>query len=299
METMTVFTVTEKDALGTKRLDVFISSKCGVTRSRAQNLIGDGESVLVNGKSAAKNYVIAAGDELTYREPEPTPAEAMPEDIPIEIVYEDDHLAVVNKPKGMVVHPAAGNYTGTLVSALLYRMEGRLSGIGGVIRPGIVHRIDKDTSGLLIIAKTDAAHTALAEQIARHDFLREYEGVVVGMPREDRGSIEKPIGRHPKDRKKMAVVSDGREACTDYEVLERLDGFSYIRFRLYTGRTHQIRVQFASRGMPLLGDRKYGSDARCPLALWCHRLSFVHPFTGQTVTGACPPPEADPWTRLS
>ena len=247
-----------------KRLDVFLSeTEEELTRSHVQKLLQDG-MVLVNGITVAKNYKIRKNDiiELTY--PEPEPCEAQPENIPIDIVYEDDDIIVVNKPKGMVVHPAAGNYTGTLVSALLYHCGERLSGIGGVIRPGIVHRIDKDTSGLLVVAKNDAAHLSLSEQIKEHRVSRIYHAIALGKIEEDR-TIDLPIGRHPVDRKKMAVTEkNSKNAVTHVHVLENFVGAAYIRCELETGRTHQIRVHLSHTNHPLLGDLVYGS-AKLPL----------------------------------
>ena len=234
-------------------------------------------------------------DEIEVEFPEPVPDKALPEDIPLDIMYEDDSLIVVNKPKGMVVHPAAGNYTGTLVNALLYHCKDGLSGINGVIRPGIVHRIDKDTAGLLVVAKNDEAHLSLASQIKEHKADRIYRAVVVGNPKEDEGTVNKPIGRHPSDRKRMAIVEGGREAVTHYRVIERYKGFAYCEMRLETGRTHQIRVHMASIGHPLLGDTVYGGggtlfEKRHPKAfegnnsgqvLLAHTLGFEHPKTGE------------------
>ena len=251
---------TVDEALSGTRLDAGASVLFDITRASAVKHIENGD-ITVNGRAVEKKYKLQTGDEVSYEEPEAVEDKVVPEDIPIEIVYEDDYLAVVNKPKGMVVHPAPGNYTGTLVSALLYKMKGRLSSINGVIRPGIVHRIDKDTSGLLIIAKTDEAHVGLAEQIKEHSFLREYEGIVVGKLKNQNGTIDKPIGRSEKDRKKMAVTEkNSKEAVTEYETLAQAVGFSYVKFRLKTGRTHQIRVHMAHIGHPLLGDGKYGHN---------------------------------------
>ncbi len=277
-----------------KRLDIYVSETEGVTRSAAQRLIEDGY-VTVNGIVRAKNYKLLDGDEVETDFPEPVPDKALPENIPLNVLYEDSDLLVVDKPKGMVVHPAAGNHTGTLVNALLYHCDGALSGINGVIRPGIVHRIDKDTSGLLVVAKNDASHNSLALQIKEHKADRIYRAVVVGNPKEDEGTIDKPIARHPTDRKKMAIVTDGREAVTHYKVIARYKGFAYCEMRLETGRTHQIRVHMASIGHPLLGDTVYGGggtqfEKRHPKlfsgngagqALLARTLGFNHPRTGE------------------
>ncbi len=275
-----------------KRLDIYVSETEEITRSAAQKLIENG-FVTVNGQKKPKNYRVCDGDEIETDYPEPVPDTALPENIPLDIIYEDDSLLVVNKPKGMVVHPAAGNYTGTLVNALLYHCEGGLSGINGVIRPGIVHRIDKDTAGLLIVAKNDEAHLSLATQIKEHKADRIYRAVVIGNLREDEGVINKPIGRSPSDRKKMAIRQDGREAVTHYKVLARYRGFTYAEMRLETGRTHQIRVHMASIGHPLAGDALYGGmstefEKHHPSlfegqTLFARSLGFNHPKTGEYV----------------
>ncbi len=268
-----------------KRIDIFVAEWQEITRSAAQKLIS-GEFVTVNGAVPAKNYKLRAGDELECELPEPIPADAQPQDIPIEIVYEDNDLLVVNKPRGMVVHPAPGNPDGTLVNALLFHIKD-LSGINGVIRPGIVHRIDKNTSGLLIVAKNDAAHISLAEQIKAHSFEREYRAILVGNPKNDVGTIDAPIGRSPKDRKKMAIVSNGRPARTHYSIVERFHGYSYAALKLETGRTHQIRVHMSSLGHPVFGDETYGGghtklEQRIALGGQClhaKSIGFVHPTT--------------------
>lgn len=267
------------------RLDKFLSERASLSRSTAEKLIAEGQ-VSVNGKQAAKSLRLKANDEVTAMLPEPQPLDVRPQNIPLDIVYEDSDLLVVNKPKGMVVHPAPGHYEGTLVNALLYHCADGLSGINGVIRPGIVHRIDKDTSGLLIVAKNDNAHQALAEQIQAHSFKREYEAVVVGNFRDDAGTIDKPLGRSPHDRKKQAINGlNPRSAVTHYEVLERFPGFCYCKFRLETGRTHQIRVHAASLGHPVAGDPVYGDpkhtfglQGQC---LHARVIGFVHPTTKQ------------------
>lgn len=269
-----------------QRLDKAVSILCdSISRSSAQILIDDG-NVLVNGNVGNKKYILKAGDNVIIELPEPKELDIVPENIPLDIVYEDEHLLVVNKPKGMVVHPAAGNYSGTLVNALLYHCGSSLSGINGVIRPGIVHRIDKDTSGLLIVAKTDVAHNGLAEQIKEHSFKREYRTVVVGNIKDDSGTINAPIGRHPKDRKKQAVTDkNSRNAITHFEVLERYNGFTFLRVILETGRTHQIRVHMSYRGNPVAGDtvygnakKDYGLQGQC---LHAAVIGFVHPITNE------------------
>ena len=276
------------EAVG-ERLDRFAAQMSELTRSAVQGLADDG-AVTVNGKTASKNYRLRSGDEVTVTVPEPTVYEAKPENIPLDIVYEDADLLVVNKPKGMVVHPAAGNYDGTLVNALLFHCHD-LSGINGVLRPGIVHRIDKDTSGLLIVAKNDRAHQGLAEQIKVHSFTRVYEAIVYGKLRDDSGTVNAPIGRHPIKRKQMAVTPvNSKPAVTHYEVIARYDGntrhgaFTHVCLRLETGRTHQIRVHMASIGHPVVGDAVYGPDAyqkelhgQC---LHARTIGFVHPVTG-------------------
>ena len=278
--------IIEPESAG-KRLDIFVAEWQNITRSAAQKLIG-GEFVTLNGAIPAKNYKLRAGDELECELPEPIPADAQPQDIPIEIVYEDNDLLVVNKPRGMVVHPAPGNPDGTLVNALLFHIKD-LSGINGVIRPGIVHRIDKNTSGLLIVAKNDAAHISLAEQIKVHSFEREYRAILVGNPKADSGTVDAPIGRSPKDRKKMAIVANGRPARTHFTILEHYNGYSYAALKLETGRTHQIRVHMSSLGHPVFGDETYGGghtkfEQRMALGGQClhaKSIGFVHPTTGK------------------
>lgn len=268
-----------------ERLDKFISSneEFDLTRTAVQNLITEG-MITVNGKKIAKNYVISGGETVSVEIPEPVVLDVLPENIPIDIVYEDDYLLVVNKPKGMVVHPAAGNYTGTLVNALMYHCKDRLSSINGIIRPGIVHRIDKNTSGLLIVAKTDSAHLGLAEQIKEHSFTREYETIIVGRMKEYKGTIDAPIGRHHIDRKKMCVTDkNSKNAVTHYEVLEEFREHSYLKLRLETGRTHQIRVHLSYVGHAVLGDDVYGKpvkdfEGQC---LHARKIGFVHPITNE------------------
>lgn len=279
----------------TARIDVFAAKVVEVTRSRAAGLIADG-NVLINGKSAAKNAKVKDGDRVEITLPDPEVYNITPENIPLDIVYEDGDLLVVNKPKGMVVHPAAGNYSGTLVNALMYHCGDSLSGINGVMRPGIVHRIDKDTSGLLMVAKNDFAHNKLAEQIKDHSFTREYEAVVYGSLKADSGTVDAPIGRHPIKRKQMAVVyENSKNAVTHYEVIERLDGFTHIRLRLQTGRTHQIRVHMAYIGHPVAGDEVYGPKkvikelgGQC---LHAKKIGFIHPRTGKYMEFDSPLPD--------
>ena len=295
MRELTVAIGEELDGLRLdKALGIALAEE-GLSRSAVQNLCQDG-GVRVNGKPGGKSTLVKQGDLLTVALPDPVELEVLPEEIPLDIVYEDDWLLVVNKPKGMVVHPAPGNYTGTLVNALLWHCRGSLSGINGVIRPGIVHRIDKDTSGLLIVAKNDRAHQALAEQIQAHTFTREYEAIVHGHFREGSFTVDAPIGRSPADRKKMAVTAkNSRNAVTHVEVLEELPGFSHVRCRLETGRTHQIRVHLAYLGHPVLGDLVYGpkkpaldTHGQC---LHARTIGFVHPGTGEELFFSSPLPE--------
>ena len=264
------------------RIDVFVAAEASVSRSRAATLAEEG-NVLVNGKTAAKNTKLHSGDKVEITLPDPQTYDVIAQDIPLDIVYEDEDLLVVNKPKGMVVHPAAGNYDGTLVNALMHHCGDSLSGINGVMRPGIVHRIDKNTSGLLMVAKNDIAHNFLAEQIKEHSFTREYAAVVYGKLKTSEGIVNAPIDRHPVKRKQMAIVAGGREAVTHYEVLEELNGFSYLKLKLETGRTHQIRVHMAHIGHPVAGDDVYGPkkvisylDGQC---LHAKKVGFIHPKT--------------------
>ena len=294
---MTTLLVTEKDAGA--RLDAFLSEGAGITRSAAVKLI-EGGQVSLGGRAAAKNTRLCVGDEVAYEIPAPKDSETAPEDIPLDIIYEDADLLVINKPSGMVVHPAAGNESGTLVNALLYHCADSLSGVGGEKRPGIVHRIDKDTSGLLAVAKNDEAHLSLSAQLEDHSMYRVYHALVSGGFNEDEGTIDLPIGRHPRDRKKMAVVKDGRDARTHYRVLARYGQVSYLSLRLETGRTHQIRVHMSAKGHPLLGDSVYGGgntpfekrnaslfSGQC---LHAKELSFRHPRTGETMHFSSPLP---------
>lgn len=263
------------------RVDSFLAERGDMTRSAAAKLCDNG-AVTIGGKPCRKKDIVSVGDEVAVELPDPVEAEAKPQDIPISVVYEDDQLLVVNKPKGMVVHPAPGNPDGTLVNALLAHCGDSLSGINGVIRPGIVHRIDKDTSGLLMVAKNDAAHQVLAEQIKEHSFLREYEAVVYGRMRADSGKIDAPIGRHPTKRKQMAVNgAASRDAVTHYRVIKRYDGFTHVALRLETGRTHQIRVHMAHIGHAVAGDAVYGPkkvitslNGQC---LHAKKIGFIHP----------------------
>lgn len=270
------------------RIDLFISQNCDdFTRSGAQKLI-DEKLVSVNGKAIAKNYKLRNGDEVCVCVPEPKILDITPENIPLDIRYEDEDLLVVNKPKGMVVHPAAGNYNGTLVNALMYHCGDSLSGINGVIRPGIVHRIDKDTSGLLIVAKNDFSHLSLAQQIKEHSFTREYQCVAYGHFKEPEGTVDAPIGRHPVDRKKMAVTEkNSRNAVTHYFTVKEYKDFTHLRVRLETGRTHQIRVHLSYIGHPLAGDSVYGPkkcitelQGQC---LHAGLIGFVHPRSGEYI----------------
>lgn len=267
-----------------KRIDKYISEKLDLTRSRIQKLIDDG-MVSINGKTAKSSAKVNEGEILTVEIPELKPLEIVPEEIPLNILYDDDDVLVIDKPKGMVVHPANGNYTGTLVNAIMAKYRDNLSGINGVIRPGIVHRIDKDTSGVLVIAKNDKAHLKLAEQLKEHSMTRVYVAVVRGKLKNSVGTIDAPIGRNPKDRKKMGVVANGKRAVTHYKVIKELDDCSIIEVRLETGRTHQIRVHMAYIGHPLLGDNVYSNGKNkygfVGQALHAKILGFIHPSTGE------------------
>ncbi len=299
--------VIAQDADKGTRLDQFVALSADLTRSAAARLIEEG-AVTVNGKTMAKNYKISKGDAVEITLPEPEPCEALPENIPLDIIYEDADIIVINKPIGMVVHPAAGNPSGTLVNALLYHCGASLSGVGGVIRPGIVHRIDKDTSGLLVVAKNDEAHLALSAQLKEHHVSRIYTAIATGNFREEEGTVDAPIGRHPVDRKKMAVIRNSdlrsRDAVTHWSVLARgeADGnsFTLLRCQLETGRTHQIRVHMASVGHPLLGDAVYGgantrfeSRHRASIMGQClhaGELHLTHPRTGEEMQFFAPMP---------
>lgn len=268
-----------------ERIDKWLTlqDEVDLTRSAVAKLI-EGGNVLINGKTAQKSAKLSIGDRVIIEIPDPVDLKVEAQDIPIEIVYEDDDVVIVNKPQGMVVHPAAGNPDGTLVNALLYKCKGKLSSINGVIRPGIVHRIDKNTSGLLIVCKNDKAHLNVSEQIKAHTFTREYEAICVGRFKEKSGTVNAPIGRDKVDRKKMCVTpTNSKEAITHYELLEELGNYSYMRFKLETGRTHQIRVHCAYLGHPILGDDVYGKPYKgCKgQTLHARKIGFIHPSTGE------------------
>ena len=279
-----------------ERIDRFLSGNLeDLSRSYIQKLMKDGR-ILVNGKPVKANYKLSAGDEICVSVPEPETLDIQPENIPLDILYEDDDILVVNKPKGMVVHPYPGHYSHTLVNAVLYHCGENLSGINGVIRPGIVHRIDMDTTGSLLICKNDRSHQILAEQLKEHSITRRYHAVVYGNFKEERGTVNAPIGRHPVDRKKMSTKSSsGRPAVTHYRVLERFGNYTYIECELETGRTHQIRVHMSSIGHPILGDAVYG-PAKCPFnlegqTLHAKILGIRHPSTGEYMEFDAPLPE--------
>ena len=277
------------------RLDAFLSADGALTRSQAARLIAEGR-VRVNGKPAAKSARLSGGETVTVDVPQLRETALPPQDIPLDVVYEDDDVIVVNKPTGLVVHPAPGHPDGTLVNALLHHCGDSLSGIGGEKRPGIVHRIDRDTSGLIIAAKNDAAHLALSAQLKDHSLSRTYECLVTGNMKQDNGTVDAPIGRSSADRKKMAVVPTGRRAVTHWEVVARYPGVTHLRCRLETGRTHQIRVHMAYIGHPILGDTVYGAKKPVPgltgQCLHATGLRFIHPRTGEPVELHCPlPPE--------
>lgn len=287
-----------------ERLDGYLAAAFAISRAQAERLLMAGQVLLSFGE-ASKKYRLKGGEEITLILPDPTPAEALPEDIPLDVIYEDEDIIIINKPVGMVVHPAAGNEKGTLVNALLHHCKGSLSGIGGVERPGIVHRIDKDTAGLLVVAKNDAAHIALSADLKVHAVRRVYQAIAIGNFKEDKGTVNAPIGRHPVDRKRMAIMrrsGEGREAITHYEVLSRFGQFTHIRCELETGRTHQIRVHMASLGHPLLGDPVYGGDGTkfearhraliTGQTLFAGELSLTHPRTGERMTFKAPLPAA-------
>ena len=297
-----IYTVKESDT--GMRLDAYLAKVTGESRSAAVRAIEEGR-VTVGERSEEKKYSVKLGDEVSFTEAEVTEYEALAEDIPLDIVYEDDDIIVINKPSGMVVHPAAGNPSGTLVNALLYHCRGSLSGIGGIMRPGIVHRIDKDTSGLLVCAKNDFSHRALSEELEHHGIVREYHALVSGGFKESSGTVNLPIGRHPVDRKKMAVLlslgAAAKHAVTHYEVIRAYGRISYLKLVLETGRTHQIRVHMSYTGHPLLGDTVYGggksqfekTHARLlsGQALHAKRLTLTHPRTGERMTFESPLPD--------
>lgn len=275
-----------------KLLSVLIEE---LSRSSAAALCDDA-AVIINSRTVGKNYKVKEGDDVFIAVPEPKEYEAQAENIPLDIVYEDSDLLVVNKPKGMVVHPAPGNYDGTLVNALLYHCRESLSGINGVLRPGIVHRIDKDTSGLLIVAKSDKAHIGLAEQIKEHSFTREYEAVVYGNMKEPSGTVDAPIGRHKVDRKKMCVTANNsKNAVTHYSLIDYNNGFSHLALKLETGRTHQIRVHMSYIGHPVAGDPVYGPskviESLHGQCLHAKKIGFVHPITGEYLFFDSPLPD--------
>lgn len=281
------------------RLDAFLAQDGALSRSQAAHLIASGH-VRVDGRQAAKSCRLAGGERVSVDVPEVRDTAVTAQDIPLDVVYEDGDVIVVNKPKGLVVHPAPGHPDGTLVNALLHHCGDSLSGIGGEKRPGIVHRIDRDTSGLIIAAKNDAAHAALSAQLSDHSLSRTYECLVSGNMRQDSGTVDAPIGRSSSDRKKMAVVAGGRRAVTHWEVVARYPGVTHLRCRLETGRTHQIRVHMAHIGHPILGDTVYGAKKPVPgltgQCLHATGLRFVHPRTGETVELHCPLPEE--FTRM-
>ena len=278
------------------RIDKFLSEQCEeLSRSFLQKLLKAGE-IFVNGKPVKASYRVLDGDSILFEVPEATEPEILPEDIPLDIVYEDHDVILVNKPKGMVVHPAAGHYTHTLVNALMYHCREDLSGINGVLRPGIVHRIDMDTTGILIACKNDLAHNSIAAQLKEHSITRRYEAIVHGVLKDEEGTVDAPIGRNPQDRKKMCINhQNGKQAVTHYRVLKRFHDFTHIECRLETGRTHQIRVHMASIGHPLLGDAVYG-PSKCPYKLQGQTLhagilGFVHPRSGEYMEFRAPRPE--------
>ena len=292
---MEVLTLQPNKENAGQRVDACLAANLeDVTRSAAQRLLEEGR-VTCGGKALAKNYKLNGTETVEVCLPDSEPVDVLPQDIPLDVVYEDADVIVVNKPKGLVVHPAPGHPDGTLVNALLHHCGDSLSGIGGELRPGIVHRIDRDTSGLIIAAKNDSAHQKLAAQLQDHTLSRIYHCIVTGNLREDSGTVNAPIGRHPVDRKKMAVVANGRPAVTHWTVLERFPGFTYVECRLETGRTHQIRVHMAHIGHPILGDTVYGNKKPVPglqgQCLHAVGLRFLHPRTGEMVELSCGLPE--------
>ena len=290
-----IYELTVESAAG-QRIDKYLSEQLAdLSRSYLQKIIKDG-NVLVNGEPKKSSYRLEDGDEVTADLPELKSPDIEPENIPLDILYEDDSILMVNKPKGMVVHPSAGHYTGTLVNAVLWHCQGQLSGINGVSRPGIVHRIDKDTTGVLVVCKNDTAHNAVAAQLKEHSITRKYRAIVHGVIKEDEGTVDAPIGRHPTERKKMASgVKNGKRAVTHYRVLERFQGYTYVECQLETGRTHQIRVHMASIHHPLLGDTVYGpaKDSHHLEGQTLHAmvLGLIHPVTGEYLEVEAPLPE--------
>ena len=289
------FTVTGEGEAS--RLDAFLSAQLdGLSRSHIQKILKGG-GVLVNGRPEKSSYRVAPGDQVELEVPEPEEPEILAEEMDLDILYEDRDIILINKPKGMVVHPAAGHYSGTLVNGLMAHCREELSGINGVLRPGIVHRIDMDTTGVLIACKNDFAHAGIAQQLKVHSITRKYYAIVHGVIREEEGTVNAPIGRHPTDRKKMSInTKNGREAVTHYRVLQRFEKFTYVECQLETGRTHQIRVHMASIHHPLLGDTVYG-PAKCPVSglqgqtLHAGVLGFIHPRTGEYMEFSAPLPE--------
>lgn len=294
--TMRALSISARQEDAGKRVDTFLSETIeGLTRSAAQNLLTE-QAVTCNGVPLKKNYKLTGHESLSVIMPALREVDLTPEDIPLDIIYEDADIIVINKPRGIVVHPAAGNWSGTLVNALMFHCGDSLSGINGEHRPGIVHRIDKDTSGLLVVAKNGAAHQSLAAQIAAHTARREYEGIVVGSIRQEEGMVDKPIARHRTDRKKMAIVEEGRPAVTHYSVITRFHGYTHMAFQLETGRTHQIRVHMASIGHPIIGDPVYGlkRDRFADIGGQClhaARLTLTHPRTNEVMTFTAPLPQ--------
>lgn len=287
------FQITEE--LEEERIDKCMSMLIdSLSRSYIQKLMKE-EAVTVNGTVVKGSYKVKTDDEVVFCLPKAVEPKILPEDIPLEILYSDQDVAVINKPKGMVVHPAAGHYSGTLVNAIMYHFKEELSGINGVMRPGIVHRIDKDTTGSLIICKNDIAHNDIARQLKEHSIVRKYHAICYGVLKEEEGVIDKPIGRHPIDRKKMAVTANGKRAVTHYRVLKRFDKYTYIECQLETGRTHQIRVHMANIGYPLLGDEVY-SNRKCPFTLHgqtlhAKTLGFIQPTTREYIETDAPLPD--------
>lgn len=293
---MKQYDLTVEEEYENERIDRYVTATLAdLSRSYIQKLMEDG-GVTANGKCVKPSYRVKPADNIRVVTPDAVIPDITAEDIPLDVLYEDDDVIVVNKPKGMVVHPAPGHYEHTLVNALMYRCNGALSGINGIMRPGIVHRIDKDTTGSVIVCKNDSAHTAIAKQLKEHSIRREYIAIVTGSLKDDQGTIDRPIGRSRSDRKKMAVVEGGRRAVTHYEVIRRLQGFTVIRCRLETGRTHQIRVHMASIGHPVAGDAVYGNGCRTPVetngqALHAHILGFIQPSSGKYTETEAPLPE--------